>query len=57
MDNKYSFLKEFPEKIYYSDSYSESEYYSSINYNSFWNILTSIDFDDYTIGEVKKLKK
>ena len=57
MDDKYTYIEEFPTKIYYTDNYYDTDFYSSINYNQFMDTISSFDFSNYTIGEVKKLKK
>lgn len=57
MENKYSYLKSFPHSISITENYSDCEFYQSINYNRFMEIVSSLDFSNYTIGEVKKLKK
>lgn len=57
MEYKYDYIEEFPEKIYYTDSYYDTDFYSSINYNQFMDTISSFDFSNYTIGELKRLKK
>ena len=57
MDDKYNYIKEFPQKIYYTDSYYDTDFYNSINYSEFMDTISLFDFGKYTIGEVKSLKK
>ena len=57
MDDKYDYIREFPQKFYFSDDYSDIDFYRSIDYNTFMDTLSLLDFSEYTIGEVKKRKK
>ena len=57
MENKYNHLKNFPHSISLTEDYSECDFYQSIDYNRFMEIVSSLDFSNYTVGEVKKLKR
>ncbi len=57
MENKYNHLKSFPHSISLTEDYSECDFYQSIDYNRFMEIVSSLDFSNYTVGEVKKLKR
>ena len=57
MENKYNHLKNFPHSISLTEDYSECDFYQSIDYNRFMKIVSSLDFSNYTVGEVKKLKR
>jgi len=57
MENKYKHLNSFPSGIELSEDYSDCEFYQSIDYNRFMEIASTLDFNNYTIGEVKRLKK
>lgn len=57
MENKYSHLKFFPHYISLIEDYSKCDFYQSIDYNRFMEIVSSLDFNNYTVGEVKKLKR
>ena len=57
MENKYSHLKNFPHNISLTEDYSDCEFYQSIDYNRFMEIASSLDFNNYTVGEIKRLKK
>ncbi len=58
MENKYNHLKNFPlSKIDLTEDYSDCDFYQAIDYNRFMEIVSSLDFSNYTIGEVKRLKK
>lgn len=57
MENKYNHLKSFPHGISLAEDYSECDFYQSIDYNRFMEIVSSLDFSNYTVGEVKKLKR
>ncbi len=57
MEKKYNHLKNFPHSISLTEDYSECDFYQSIDYNRFMEIVSSLDFSNYTVGEVKKLKR
>ena len=57
MENKYSFIKEFPHNTFYTENYSDIDFYQSIHYDEFQQILRDLDFSQYTVGEVKQLVK
>ena len=57
MDDKYEHVEDFPQKFYYSDSYYDSDYYRTIGYDEFMEVLSSLDFSSYTTGEVRQLKR
>ena len=57
MENKYKYLKYFPLKINIREDYSEFDFYKSIDYNRFMEIVSSLDFNNYTVGEIKRLTK
>ena len=57
MDSKYQFIEDFPHKIYYSDSYSDIDFYQSISYEKFLSMLESLDFSQHTVGEVRQYVK
>jgi predicted Zn-dependent peptidase len=57
MDSKYSYVQAFPDNIYCTESYSDIDFYQSISYDYFQHMLESLDFSNYTIGEVKQLRK
>ena len=57
MEKKYNHLKNIPMGISMTEDYSECDFYQSIDYNRFMDIFSSLDFSNYTVGEVKKLKK
>ena len=57
MENKYNHLKQLPHTISLAEEYSECDFYQSIDYNRFMEIVSSLDFSNYTVGEVKKLKR
>ena len=57
MDDKYDYIKEFPDSIYCTDTYSDIDFYQSISYEQFMYMLSHLDFSQYTVGEVKQLVK
>ena len=57
MENKYGHLKGFPQSISLAEDYSDCDFYQSIDYNRFMEIASSLDFSNYTVGEVKRLRK
>ena len=57
MENKYSHLKMFPDSILLGEEYSNCDFYQSVDYNRFMEIASTLDFSNYTVSEVKKLKK
>ena len=57
MDDKYGHINDFPLKLYYTDSYYDTDFYSSINYDKFMDTISLFDFSNYSVGEVKKLKR
>ncbi len=57
MEKKYGHLKNFPQSIPLTDEYSDCDFYQSIDYNRFMEIASTLDFGNYTVGEVKRLIK
>ena len=57
MENKYKHLMVFPNRVHYTEDYSECEFYQSVDYNRFMEIVSSLDFSNWTVNEVKRLKK
>jgi len=57
MENKYDYLEMFPLGVSVTEDYSECDFYQSIDYNRFMEIASSLDFSNYTVGEVKRLKR
>ncbi len=57
MEKKYNYVENFPGRLYYTQDYSDSEFYRSIDYEEFMSSISSFDFSEYTIGEVKRLSR
>lgn len=57
MDSKYGYLKNIPEIINRTDGQSVIDLYQSIDYDRFQEVLSTLDFDNYTVGEIKRLSK
>ena len=57
MDNKYDYVKAFPDNIYCSEEYSDIDFYQSVSYDRFSTMLDELDFSQHTIGEVKQFIK
>jgi len=57
IDDKYEYIKSFPQKMDYTDSFSDSDFFSSVDYNEFMDTISNFDFSNYTIGELKRIKK
>ena len=57
MDNKYDYVKAFPNNIYCSEEYSDIDFYQSVSYDRFSTMLDELDFSQHTIGEVKQFIK
>lgn len=57
MEDKYNYIKYLPMSFDLSEDYSNCDFYKSIDYNRFMEIVSSLDFSNYTVGEIKKLNK
>ena len=57
MEYKYDHLEGIPNDFNYTENFSEYEFYQTIDYDRFMEIYSSLNFDNYTVGEVKRLKK
>lgn len=57
MEKKYNSLKSIPMGISISDGYSDCDFYQSIDYDRFMEIVSTLDYSNYTVGEVKRLNK
>lgn len=56
LDYKYVSPSEFGNNMFYTENYSDLENYKKMNYDRFLEIMDKIDFNNYSIGAVKKLK-
>jgi hypothetical protein len=57
MENKYEYIQNFPDNIYCTDTYSDIDFYQSVSFDEFREILEALDFSQYTVGEVKQFVK
>ena len=57
MDAKYEHLEYFPQCVYYSEDYTDLDFYKSIDYDEFLSMIEPLDFSQYTVGEVKRLTR
>lgn len=57
MDDKYNHIESFPERVYYTDEYSNIDFYRRVGYDEFMSMYQLLDFNNHTIGEVKRLAK
>ena len=57
IENKYNHLEYIPLTYTVTDEYSDCDFYQSIDYNRFMEIASKLDYSNYTVGEIKRLKK
>ncbi len=57
LDRKYSHLQYFPMDIAKSEDLSQCDFYKSVDYDRFMEMKSSLDFSNYTVGEIKRLNK
>ena len=57
MEDKYDYIENFSQKSYYSEDYSDVDFYKSIDYNTFMDTIYKLDFSNYTTSEMKQTLK
>ncbi len=57
MDNRYEYLECYPMYYHFSEDYTDIDLYKSTSYEEFMSILDQLDFSEYSVGEVRKLKR
>ncbi len=57
LDDKYGNPADFGKRLAFTDNYSDLEIYKKLTYERFMEILNMLEFDKYTIGKVRQLKK
>ena len=57
MNNKYDYVKAFPDNIYCTEEYSDIDFYQSFSYDKLLTMLDGLDFSQHTIGAVKQFIK
>ena len=57
VEDKYEYLTNFPDSMNITEEYCDADFYRSIDYDTFMDTLSAFDFSDYSIGEVRQLRR